>query len=173
MSTKALDIERWVLELLIVLKQESEAMVLVKTWLMQLRERVIERDESALEGLLNEIQSKPDLTPQLEQQRQRIRLELATVLGIPFEQVTLTSLECVLTGELKIQVSHMKAQLQEQTQALQVQRQSLATFLADCARFNRLLLNSFLNNTHQNVTTYSPRGHAQHRRSSDLVNMQF
>ena len=131
MSTQALDIERWVLELLIVLKQEAEGMVQIKTWLTQLRERVIERDESALEELLRDIQSKPDSMPQLEQQRQKIRLELATVLGIPFEQMTLTSLERVLAGELKNQVSQMKALLQEQTQALQVQRQSLTAFLAD------------------------------------------
>jgi len=173
MSTNALDIERWVLELLIVLKQESEAMVLVETWLTQLWERVVERDESALEGLLREIQSKQGIMPQFEQRRQGIRLELAAVLGVPCDQVTLTTLEAVLTGELQNQVSNMKDHLRSQARALRVQHQSTVLFLADCARFNRLLLNSIFQNRHKNVTTYSPRGHAQHRRSSDLVNMQF
>ena len=173
MSTKALDIERWVLDLLIVLKEESDAMTLIETWLMQLRERVVLRDESALEGLLKEIQSRGGLMPELERRRQQIRLELASVLAIPFEQLTLTKLESLLKGELQNQVSRMKVQLKSQTETLQVQHRGTVMLLADCARFNRLLLNSIFDTSEQTMTTYTPRGHAQHKRSSDLVNMQF
>jgi hypothetical protein len=173
MSTTALDIERWVLELLIVLKQESDAMALVETWLEQLRERVMERDEAALERLLKEIQAKQGLRPEPEQRRQQIRLELASALGVPFEQMTLTRLKGLLTGELQNQVSRMRDQLQSQTETLRVQHQGTVMLLADCARFNRLLLNSIFEKSHQTMTTYTPRGNAQHKRSSDLVNMQF
>ena len=173
MSTKALDIERWVLALLIVLKQESDSMTLIETWLTQLQERVVQRDESALEGLLKEIQSKHSLMPELERRRQQIRLELAAVLGVPFEQVTLTRLTILLKGELQNQVSRMRAQLQSQMETLRVQHRGTVMLLADCARFNRLLLNSIFENSHQSMTTYTHKGNAEHTRSSALVNMQF
>ena len=173
MSTTAPDIERLVLALLIVLKQESEGMALIEAWLSQLRERVIQRDESALEGLLKEIQTQQGQMPELERRRQQIRLELAGVLGMPFDAMTLTSLKGLLEGELQNQVLRMRDQLQSQTQALRVQHQGTVIFLADCARFNRSLLNSVFENAHQDVTTYNPRGNAEHKRTSDLVNMQF
>jgi hypothetical protein len=173
MSTTALDVERGVLALLIILKQESEAMALVETWLSQLQERVMQRDESALEGLLKEIQTKQRPMPELERKRQQIRLELAGVFGLPFEEMTLTRLKGLLEGELQNQVSRMRDQLKSQTQALRVQHRGTVMFLADCARFNRLLLNSVFANAHQDVTTYNPRGNAEHKRTSDLVNMQF
>ncbi|MCP4452561.1 MAG: flagellar protein FlgN [Planctomycetes bacterium] len=173
MSTAALDIERSVLALLIVLKQESEAMAQVETWLSQLQERVVQRDESALEGLLKEIQTQQRSMPELERKRQQIRLELAGVLGIPFEEMTLTRLMRLLKGEIQNQVSRMRDQLQSQTQALRVQHRGAVMFLTDCARFNRQLLNSVFDNVHQDVTTYSPRGNAERKRTSDLVNMQF
>ncbi len=173
MSTTAPDIERLVLALLIVLKQESEGMALIEAWLSQLRERVIQRDESALEGLLKEIQTQQGQMPELERKRQQIRLELAGVLGMPFEAMTLTSLKGLLEGELQNQVLRMRDQLQSQTQALRVQHRGTVMFLADCARFNRSLLNSVFENAHQDVTTYNPRGNAEHKRTSDLVNMQF
>jgi hypothetical protein len=173
MSTTASDIERLVLALLIVLKQESDAMAQTEAWLLQLRERVIQRDESALEGLLEEIQSPQRGMPDLERKRQQIRVELAGVFGLSFEELTLTRLKGLLEGELQNQVSRMRDQLQSQTQALRAQHRGTVMFLADCARFNRLLLNSVFEKSHQNVTTYTPRGNAEHRRTSDLVNMQF
>ena len=51
--------------------------------------------------------------------------------------------------------------------------QGTVMFLADCARFNRVLLNSLFEHANQGVTTYTPRGNAQHRRSSGLMNVQF
>jgi hypothetical protein len=173
MNRHALEIERWVLELLIILKQESDAMTEVEAWLQQLREKVIQRDESALDLLLKDIRGKRTLLPELEVKRQAIRQELSTVLGLPFEQVTLTRIESLLTGELQHQVSHMKARLQSQTRALHVQHQGAIMFLMDCARFNRLLLNSVFENIPQSTTTYTHRGNAEHTRSSALVNMQF
>ncbi len=173
MSGTAPDIERLVLALLIVLKQESEAMSLIEAWLSHLRERVMQRDESALEGLLKEIQAQQGQMPDLERQRQQIRLELAGVLGVPFEAMTLTSLKERLEGELQNQVLRMRNQLQSQTQALCVQHRGTVMFLADCARFNRSLLNSVFENAHQDVTTYNPKGNAERTRTSDLVNMQF
>ncbi|MCF7972293.1 MAG: hypothetical protein K9N55_00600 [Phycisphaerae bacterium] len=173
MSRHALEIERWVLDLLIVLKQESEAMTQVETWLSQLRESVIQRNESCLDGLLKEIQARRGLMPELEARRQGIRLALTTVLDLPFEQVTLTKLESLLTGELQHQVSCMKTQLQSQTRMLRAQHQGAVMFLMDCARFNRLLLNSVFDKSHQSMTTYTHRGNPEHTRSSALVNMQF
>jgi hypothetical protein len=173
MNTHTLDIERWVLDLLIVLKHESEAMGQISMWLAQLQERVMQRDEPALEALLKEIRTNENLMPELERKRQSIRGDLATVLGLPFEQLTLTRLEDLLTGDLQNQVSQMKTQLQIQTGALQTQRQGAVMFLADCTRLNRQLLNSVFDNTQQSHTTYSARGNAEHQRSSALVNLQF
>ncbi len=173
MNTHTLDIERWVLELLIVLKQESAAMGQVSMWLTQLQESVMERDEPGLEALLKEIQTHENRMPELERKRQSIRGDLAIVLGLPFEQLTLTRLEDLLTGELQNQVSQMKAQLQVQTGALHAQRQGAVMFLADCTRLNRQLLNSVFDNRQESHTTYSARGNAEHQRSSALVNVQF
>jgi len=173
MSTKALDIERWILELLIVLKQESEAMAQVKQWLEQLREGVMQHDELGLESLLKDIQTQQGLMPRLEERRQQIRMELARILEVSFEQVTLTGLLCLLEGELHHQVTRMRDLLQSQAESLRVQHRGTAMLLADCARFNRLLLNSIFETSHAQVTTYTARGHAEQKRSSDLVNLQF
>lgn len=173
MSLHTLDIERWVLELLMVLKQESDALAQVEAWLEELRERVMQRDESALEALLKDIQARHGRMPELEHKRQAIRASLATVLNLPAEQLTLTVLEGQLTGALQEQVSCMKTQLQHQTEALRLTCRGTVMFLAECARFNRLLLDRVFDNTHERVTTYSPRGNAEHQRSSALVNMQF
>jgi ribosomal protein L34 len=173
MSTNTLDIERWVLELLIVLKQESEILARIETWLGQVRHKVVERDESGLEALLKDIQATQGQRGMLEQRRQQIRQALATVLGLPFQQVTLTRLTGLLEGELKTQVSRMKSRLHTQTETLRAEHRGTAMLLVDCARFNRMLLNSIFEESHQTVTTYTPRGNAQHKRSSGFVNMQL
>lgn len=173
MNANPLDIERWVLELLIVLKQESEAMAQVKAWLEQLREGVMQHDAPELENLLKEIQAKQGSMPQLEQKRQQIRMELARILGVSFEQVTLTGLLGLLKGELRNQVMRMRDLLQSQTESLRDQHRGTTMLLVDCARFNRLLLNSIVDSSNSQVTTYTARGHAEQRRSSDLMNLQF
>lgn len=166
--------EQTVTELLHILERDVQYMQTTLTWLAQLREFVIGHEDTALQRLLEQIQSEAAAYRDNESRRRELRHALASTLQSPPEKVTLSRLEGVLSGQLRSQVSQIRGQLQSAARALQSDHAATMLFLSDCARFNRLLLRTVLGGADHETTTYTPRGTNQGgARSTSLVDMQF
>ncbi len=123
-------------ELLAVLETDIENMKQSLSYLSQMRDFVIKRDDSSLQKLIESIQSKKDSYASNESKRTSIRQELADSLGCGVGEVTLSNLVRISPQTKREQLLEMKAQLLELSEKLKMEHFSVSTFLADCARIN-------------------------------------
>ena len=139
--------------------------------LNDLREHVIRRNDASLQKMLESIQAEANGVRENEQKRHKVRQELAQMLGV--EKLTLTILEKKLTGGLRKEVSEKKIKIKALSQQLKLEYLSTARLLADCARFNGMLLKSILEMSQAKVITYNPNGVAERQSTSAFMNLQF
>jgi hypothetical protein len=173
MRTTAIEIEGKVDELLAVLDKDIEHIQESLSALDELRRLVVKRDDEALGKLLEGIRSKSDIYKSNEVRRQSIQKELAKVLDCDFEQVTLTRLEAELDAEKRSKVSERKTVLRALTVQLKKEHQSTALLLSDCARFNRVLLNSIFKLCTAGTVTYDSNGFSKRQGDLAFVSLRF
>jgi hypothetical protein len=173
MKTLIFEMEDKVKELLTVLDRDIENIQQNLTRLNDMRCFVVKRDDASLQKMLTSIQFQSPGFRQNDSERKRIREELATALGCEFSKLTLSALEKELTGELKAQVSEKKIKLK--TLATQFRKEHISTskLLADCARFNGMLLKSILELGHARTITYNPQGISERQSNSAIMNMEL
>lgn len=141
--------------------------------LNELRGLVIKRDNPSLSLLLGTIQSDSKPYRDNELKRQMLRQKLAALLGCGTEQMTLTRLEMELSGERKVELVRIKHKLQTLTSLLKKEYAGTRMLLADCSRFNRMLLKGIFEAGQPSATTYSPTGAAQRQTNTVFMNVQF
>ncbi|MHC4500298.1 MAG: flagellar export chaperone FlgN [Planctomycetota bacterium] len=173
MKVAAIEIEGKVDELLVVLDKDIQHIQESLSRLNELRSLVIKRDDAALDGLLEKIRVESDGYAANELKRQSIRKELAIALGCNFEQMTLSRLEAALSEGKEAQVSRRKTRLRSLTKDLKKEQLSTALLLSECARFNRLLLNSIFDLGKTGTTTYNSSGATSRQSDTAFVNLQF
>jgi len=159
-------------ELLVVLDKDIEHIEESLSRLNELRSLVVKRDDTSLGKLLESIQVESDSYRRHESQRQSIRKELANAMGCSLEEMTLTRLEASLWEEKKAQVSERRAKLRSLIEELKKEYLSTAMLLSDCARFNRLLLQSVFGFGKTETITYSSDGNTKRQGETAFVNMQ-
>lgn len=173
MKAAAIEIEGKVDELLVVLDKDIQHIRESLSRLNELRSLVIKRDDVALDRLLEKIRVESDSYAANELKRQSIRKELVIALGCDFEQMTLSRLEAELSEGEKAQVSRRKTILRSLTKDLKNEHLSTALFLSECARFNRLLLNSVFDIGKIGTIIYDSNGTASRQTNKAFVNLQF
>ena len=89
------------------------------------------------------------------------------------EQVTLSWLETVLTGEKRTEIVKRRKELRDLTEKLKREYMSTMFLLSDCARFNSVLLRSIFNIGNNGMVTYGSNGSKKHHAGRKLVNLQF
>lgn len=160
-------------ELLSVLDMDVDEMQKSLSRLNELRGLVIKRDDSALEKLLEKIRAESDSYMANKLRRQSIREELAVALDCEFEQLTLSRLEAETSTEKKAQIAQRKAELKALATELRKEHLNTALLLSDCARFNRMLLNSLLDLTRTESLIYNSSGEASRQTDTAFVNLHF
>ena len=160
-------------ELLVALEDDSRRVRQVLSRLDELRGLVIKRDEAALGKLLETIGAESDTYSANESKRQSIRKDLADALDCTVEDMTLSRLESMLSGEKRSQVAAKKAELKALTGNLKTEHLRTAMLLSDCARFNSVLLRSVLELGQTGAITYGSNGATKHQTDTVFVNMQF
>ena len=151
------------------------------TRLDRLRSLLVKKEQSALEGLLEEIRQQTQAYQANEQRRQVLRGELAATLGCSPGELTLSKLREELTApgcseaerRCGAGLAPRQARLRSLTAQLRREHTLTVLLIRDCTRFNRSLLRLFFESGGRGSTTYRPNGTAEHQTSVSLVSMQL
>ncbi|MHC4158123.1 MAG: flagellar export chaperone FlgN [Planctomycetota bacterium] len=173
MKTTTPGIEDKIDELLACLDTDIEHIKKSLSRLNELRSLVVKRDDASLGKLLESIRTESDNCRKNELRRQSVRKELAIALDCGIEQVTLSSLDTVLPEEQKVQVAERKSKLQSLAEELKREHLSTALLLAECARFNRLLLKSIFDLGRTGMVYYGSDGSTKRQIDTAFMNLQF
>lgn len=173
MNIVTIEIENKISQFLDIIEKEIQKSRHVLLRLEQLRSLVIKRDDQGLGKILAEIKVESGSYRDIEIKRQLLRRDLANFFRCRPDQVTLTKLQENSNGEIKDQVTDMKEKLKIITEKLRKEYLSTAMLLAECARFNRMLLKNIFQFSHRGSVTYSPNGQAQRQSSCAFMNLQF
>lgn len=166
-------IETRVEQLLAVLDRDIQELEQNIDRLNALRSLLIKQDRKALEQLLQAIRSQTAACRQNETERQALRQQLAGFLGCAPQAVTLSSLQRHLPLDKQMEIEKRKNALQALAGTLKKEYAVTQMLLVDCARFNRLLLNSIFGSSQPGHLTYEPTGTARRQTDTVLMNMQF
>ncbi|UCG46199.1 MAG: hypothetical protein JSU94_11915 [Phycisphaerales bacterium] len=173
MKAVTAQIEEKVDGLLIILDQDIRNLEENLQRLDELRGLVVKRDEEALVGLLEVIQRQSSGQSENESRRKRVCEELAAALGWPVGHVTLSRLEAVVTQDSRAGISGRREALKLLAERLKTEYVGTAMLLADCARFNSMLLRSVLDFGGAETLTYGPTGSAKRHGGTAFVNFQY
>lgn len=173
MKPMAIVVEEQIDELLACLDRDIRHIQESLSQLNEMRRLVIKRDDVTLGKLLQSIQAESDGYKSNELKRQLIRKELANAFGFTFEQMTLSALESSLSEAKRAQVTERKAKLRSLINEYKKEHLSTALLLAECARFNNLLLKSIFDFRNTEVVCYDSSGTTERQTDTAFVNLQF
>ncbi len=168
-----IEIEDKVSQLLGVLDRDAQYIMENLSRLDDLRGLVVKRDDVSLHKLLGSVQSESNSYRDNELKRQSLRKELAMAWGCSLKEMTLTKLEAELSGAKKTEVAERRSKLQKLAEKLKIEHLSTTMLLADCARFNSVLLKSILELGQAGTVIYSSKGSAERQANPAFVNFQF
>jgi hypothetical protein len=168
-----LELEKSVDRLMDVLDRDIENLQKNLSRLDQMRSAVIKRDDVSMGRLLDEIRSESQMLQMQQSQRKLARKELAENLGCNCEDVTLTRLEEILPEGRGMILAEKKEQLRTLTTKLKREYSATAILLAECARFNRLLLKTIFGGQRAEVITYDALGSAKRQSEAAFVNLKL
>jgi hypothetical protein len=166
-------IEEKVERLLVCLDKDAQYMQKSLLQLDEMRKLVIKRNEAALGNLLQDIQAEAGSHRQHELKRNSIRKGLADSLRCGIEQVTLSALAAGVSGERKERLTQMKARLRALCAELKKEYLSTSLLLAECARFNNLLLRGIFNLGQAESVHYKSNGATKRQIDMAFVNLQI
>jgi hypothetical protein len=166
-------IEEKVERLLDCLDEDAQRMQESLQQLNEMRRLVIKRDEAALGKLLQSIQADAGRYRRNELSRKSIRKELADCLGCGIEQVTLSALRSSVPEAKKELLTQTKAKLRALCVELKREYLSTALLLAECARFNKLLLKGIFNLGQTESIHYNSNGATRRQIDMAFVNLQI
>ncbi|HON91902.1 MAG TPA: flagellar export chaperone FlgN [Sedimentisphaerales bacterium] len=167
------EIQTRVAALLEVLDEDIRHIEATLLRLDALRGFLIKRDDESLQQQLLEIHEQAQAYAVTERRRQELRRELATILGLPETDLTLSGLLSRLAESERSALAERQARLKVLIARLRREHTLTSLLIADCAKFNRSLLRVFLGPDGKAGTTYSPTGTARHSTGVALLNMQF
>jgi transposase len=167
------NIDKTIDDLLEVLDTDSRLIQQSLLRLDEMRSLVIRRDEQGLSRLLDTIQAEAAEYQRNESRRTTLRRKIADAFAGDPKQVTLSWLQSVLPPTKSSLLAERKTTLKALTDSLKTEYAKAAMLLADCARFNRLLLTSIIEFGRTHACTYNPDGSAKTQSSAGLVNLQF
>ena len=166
-------IESHIDELLAILEEDSRHLEESLRRLDELRGLVVKRDEAGLGGLLDSIGKRSFDYSEIDSRRASVRARLAAALGWAVEQTTLSRLETAASQTRRAEIAGKRAALKLLTEKLKTEYVSTTMLLADCARFNSMLLSSVLRFGGAETITYNSSGSARRQGHTGLVNLQY
>jgi hypothetical protein len=173
MKSMTIVVENQIDELLDCLDKDIQHISKSMSQLNEMRKLVIKRDDVALGKLLQNIQNESDGYKSNEIKRQSIRKDLANAFGFTIEQMTLSALESSLPDAKRRQITERKTQLRSLINEYKKEHLGTAMLLAECARFNNLLLKSIFDFRKTEGVCYDSSGTAERETDTAFVNLQF
>jgi len=139
----------------------------------RLRGLVIKRDDVGLNILLEDIRSASSTYTQNELRRKTIREDLARMFDCDVDQMTLSWLQAELDDPKRSLIIDKKRQLRSLAGRLKKEHISTSMLLADCSRFNSMLLRGIFNLGNSDEIYYGADGAMKQQRNTAFVNTQF
>ncbi|HUT02244.1 MAG TPA: flagellar export chaperone FlgN [Phycisphaerae bacterium] len=158
-------------ELARLLEAESALLDLRRSQLASLCGAIIDRDDEAVERLLDQVERAQELQSATDRELDVLRRQWAERLGCPPEEVKLSRLIAALPEPLRGALAEQRQQIIERAEGLQREHMRTVMVLTECARINRLLLESLFPES-QGVTTYSAAGSDPWRPEAGLVDAE-
>lgn len=140
-----------------LLDEEIALLDLRRSQLSSLCGAIVDRDEDAVERLLEQIEQAQQLQTTTDGKLRDVRGRLADVLGWESGEVRLSALILHLPAERQPDLIERRERIIRRAEALQLEHLRTVVLLSECARINRLLLASLCPET-EGVTTYSAAG---------------
>jgi hypothetical protein len=160
-------------QFLAVLDEDIRHLETTLSRLDALRSLLIKRDDTALEKLLGEVRGQGQECSANERMRQSLRTALARSLGWSGSRLTLSGLRAVLPEPQRAAVTARQEQLKSLVARLHREYTLTAVLVADCARFNRMLLTTLLGPAGQWGITYRPNGAARQQANAVTMSLQL
>ena len=171
MILPAPDLKARVGELLTVLDEEIQLLDLRRSQLEALSVAIVERDDTRLEVLLDEIQQTMTLQADVDLRLDGLRGALAGDLSLPVERVKLGALAQLLAGQQRAEIELRRRRIVEMAERLQQQHLQTSVLLSECARVNRLLLEALFPQS-KGVDTYGQGGAQRWWPETGVVNAE-
>lgn len=167
-------LEKLVDDLLGALDEDARQLEATLSYLDQLRGFVIKRDESSLRALLETIEAERKFYTANESKRQRIRQELAVVLGCSREEMNLSRLELSVPPSRQRAVSEKKTRLRALAEKLRTEYLRTTMLLSECVRLNRLMLKGIFGAGCDRIgITYTADGNAKWQMDRSIVSAKI
>lgn len=143
------------------------------SFLSELRELVIKRDEKNLVRLLDEIRDEAQDYSANEQRRRTIREQLAGLLDCKPEELTISALRLRLDEPAKNDITEKQGRLRILAQQLQREYIATAALLTDCARINSRLLKIVFQRSRTGLVCYDSQGQAAGESGATFMSMRI
>ena len=154
-----------------LLDEEAALLVLRHSQLGSLCSAIIERDESAVERILEQIEQAQQLQAIGDQKVAALRDELAGKLGVKARTLRLSGLIEQLPPNCQAGMLAKRRRVLELAERFRVQHMRTVMLLSECARINRMLLEGLFPKC-EAVTTYSPGGCQTWQAEAGLVDTE-
>jgi len=158
-------------QLLAALDEEIRLLEIRTSQMKALSAAIVERAESAMENLLGEMQQAQDAQAGVDARLKQTRAALAGDLACPERDVKLGWLAERLGEPQRTQIRRRRRRVLDLAEALRQQQLRTSILLAECARVNRLLLESLFPRS-KAVDTYSGRGPERWRPDTGVVSAE-
>jgi len=139
--------------------------------LAALSQATLQRDDERLEGLLDEIEQAQHTQAQTDLRLQALRSALAEFFDWPVAQMRLSRLIEELSGDRRPKLAYRREQILLLSERLKRQHLETTLVVAECARINRLLLESLFPEL-RNDTTYGGHGESSWDPDVRLVDVE-
>ena len=154
-----------------LLDEQAALLTLRHSQLGSLCSAIIDRDESAVERILEQIEQAQQLQAIGDQKVAALRDELAARLAVEARTLRLSGLIERLPPPCRQGVLAKRRRVLELAERFRVQHMRTVMLLSECARINRMLLEGLFPRC-QAVTTYSPGGCQTWQAEAGLVDTE-
>jgi flagellar biosynthesis/type III secretory pathway chaperone len=155
-----------------LLEEEASLLDLRRSQLASLCGAIIDRDEEAVERLLEQIERAQELQTAADEKLDAIRRKLGERLNCPGDEVKLSALIAALPQPQRTALAEQRRRIIELAERLQLEHMRTVMLLTECSRINRMLLESLFPDS-QGVTTYSEAGSEPWRPEAGLVDAEL
>ena len=140
-----------------LLDEEAALLEVRRSQLSSLGGAILDRDDEAVERLLDQIERAQQLQRNTDEQIDALRRDLAAAIGRPWAQVKLSTLVELVPAGRRDGLADRRRRIIERAEMLQLEHMRAVVLLRECSRVNRLLLEALLPSG-GNVGTYGQRG---------------
>jgi hypothetical protein len=169
----SLGLEEKVEALLAVLNDDMGHLQAALQQLDRLRSLLIKRDDTGLEKLLTDLASEAETHSANERERQDLRQQIADQLHCDSKKVTLTFLAQSIPSPQQDNVIECQRKLKSLIGQLKHEYLSTNLLIADCARFNRALIQVFLGQSGRANVCYGAAGTVARPTDAALMSLHF